>query len=232
MERHYNHDLEICSHSHELLISIAATSNALPPLAVFHRWNSVYVQPSMSASASSSNAIPPTLGFEELNLLHGLGELGYSQLPATKVSSYCAIHDYLTTLMGTSAASDSENISSILSRLQRASSTSPLQAGFVSLHFLALVVHSNSSDALFSGGPAPAWKRFIPGNPSWLMKGSLWKPNVEDLLTYPERTPQGKQRLLLQGVSEERAEELRRSMVLFPASQENVTSHENSKIVG
>jgi hypothetical protein len=61
------------------------------------------------------------------------------------------------------------------------------------------------------------------------MKRSLWKPDLEDLLTYPECGPEGKQHLLLQGVSEERAEELKRSMVLFPASKENLISLENSE---
>jgi hypothetical protein len=61
MERYYDHDLEICPHSHELLISIAETTDDLPLLAVFHYWNSVHVQSSISASASSSNAIPAKL---------------------------------------------------------------------------------------------------------------------------------------------------------------------------
>jgi hypothetical protein len=231
---HYNHDLEICSHSHELLISIAKTTNDLPPLTVFHHWNSVHVQSSIPASVSSSNAFPVKVGHEELKLLHGLRDLGSSQLPATDVSSPARIHDYLTALMDplTSSNSDSEPMSSILSRLQTASLSSLLQPGFVSVQFLALVVHSNSSDGLFSGGPVPVWKWFIPADPSLPMKGSFWKPDLEDLLTYPEWSPKGKQHLLLQGVSEERAEELRRSMVLFPASKENVISFENSENAG
>jgi hypothetical protein len=233
MERLYNRDLEICSYSHELLISSAETTDDLPPLAVFHHWNSVHVQSSISASTSSSDAILAKLGHKELKLLHGLRDLGTFYLPATAVSSSDGIHDYLTALIDCSVSSDFETISSILSHLI-SPSCSP-QAGIVSVHFLALVVHSNSSDALFS---APEWKCFIPTDLPWTPQSGAWKPigawkpDLEDLLTYPEWYRQGERRLLLQGVSEERAEELSRSIILFPCSEENVISHENSRNTG
>jgi hypothetical protein len=230
MKRLCNRDLEICSSSHELLISSAETTDDLPPLAVFHHWNLVHVQSSISASTSSSDAILAKLGHKELKLLHGLRDLGTFYLPATDVSSSDGIHDYLTALIDSSVSSDFEIISSILSHLI-STSCSP-QAGIVSVHFLALVVHSNSSDALFSGGPAPAWKCFIPTDLPWTPQSGAWKPDLEDLLTYPEWYRQGERRLLLQGVSEERAEELRQSIILFPCSEENVISHENSRNTG
>lgn len=229
--RHNNRDQEICSYSHEFLISIAEIENDLPPLVMFHHWNSGHVQSSNAAPASPSSAIPVKVGYEELKLLHGLRDLGSFELSATDVSS-SRIHDYLATLIDSSASSDSENISSILSCLQSAASSSSLQTSFAFVRFLALIAHSNSADAAFSGGVVPAWKLFVPGDKPWDMKKSPWKPDLEDLLAYPDWSPKGKRRLLLQGVSAERAEELRQSMVLFPGSKENVITYENSKDSG
>ena len=230
---HYNHGLEICSLSHELLISIAKTATYLPPLTVFHHWNSVHVQSYIPASISS-NALPLKVGHAELKLLHALRDLGSSQLLATDISSPARIHDYLPALIDPLAASDSDSdpISTILTRLQTTSLTFSLQPGFVFVQFLALVVHSYSSDGLFSDQPVPVWKWFIPADPSLPMRRTLWKPDLADLLKYPAWSPKGRQHLLLQGVSEERAEKLRRSMVLFPASEENVVLLGNSENAG
>lgn len=152
---------------------------------MFHHWTSDHVKSSLATPELSPNAIQMKLGHEELKLLHGLRDLGFFQFRATDASS-SRIHDYLTTLMDSSALSDSEIISSILSRIRSAELSSSSQADFTSVKLLALIIHSNSAHGLFSGGVVPAWKWYIPGDPSWDMKKSAWKPDLETLLTYPD----------------------------------------------
>jgi hypothetical protein len=165
IERHNNRDLEICPYSHAFLITIAEEENDISPLTVFHHWNSGHVKSSLTTPASPSNVIQMKLGHEELKLLHGLRDLGSFQLQAADASS-SRIHDYLTTLLESSASSDLETISSILSRIPSAELSSSSQADFTSVRFLALIIHSNSAHGLFSGGVVPAWKWYIPGHPS------------------------------------------------------------------
>jgi len=117
------------------------------------------------------------------------------------------------------ASSDAEIISFILSYLQSSSYSSSLQTISVSVHFFTILVLSNTPEALFTGGPAPAWKWAKPDAPHWQKKSGFWKPDLEDVIEDAEWSVGGGLRLLLQGVTEERKEELRRGMILFPASK-------------
>lgn len=147
IERFKNQDLEICSHPHELLVSITETDQLLPPT-ILHQWDSVHVRSSTSASASL--AVPTKLTHENLKLIHGFRDLGTFQLPATEVSDPAGVHRYLTSLVPNSndtnspASSDAGIISFILSHLQSLSSSSSLQTVSVSVHFFAVLVLSNT----------------------------------------------------------------------------------------
>lgn len=190
---------------------------------MLHHWDCVHVRSSTSASASL--AILTKLTLENLKLIHGFRDLGTFQLPATEVSGPAGLHRYLTSLIPNGnnknppASSDAEIISFILSCLQSSSYSSSLQTISVSVHFFTILVLSNTPEALFTGGPALAWKWAKPDAPHWQKKSGFWKPDLEDVIEDAEWSVGGGLRLLLQGVTEERKEELRRGMILFPASK-------------
>jgi hypothetical protein len=131
----------------------------------------------------------------------------------TLTKSYPRFHNLTTTQR------KAEVISVILSHLQSPSLASSTQTILVSVHLFAILVLSNTQEALFTGGPALAWKWAKPNAPHWQRKCGFWKPDLEEVIEDAEWSVGKGVRLLLQGVTEERKEELRQGMILFPASK-------------
>jgi hypothetical protein len=222
LEEVLNFDRDTCPHPHELLISVIEEHH-LEPTLVLHHWD--FAHTGTSASTATSQSIPSKLGHEDLELIHGFQDLGIFYFNALDVSGPHGLHRYLTRIIidgnGNSfpPSSDVDTISSIVSHLRRSSNSSQ-QDGSVKVHLFSIRVMSNTATSLFTGGSYPAWKwTRSPSNSIYKhlqRRQGFWKPDLEDVVSDGKEAVGAGLRLLVQGISEDRKEELRRRMVIFP----------------
>ncbi|KAE8440787.1 hypothetical protein EG329_006565 [Mollisiaceae sp. DMI_Dod_QoI] len=209
-------DLKTCLHSHELLVCITEEQH-YPTSTTLHHWDSVHTQSSTSTSTSLS--MKSKLSRENINLIRGLRDLGAFNLSASEVSGAGGLHQYLSSILDgnkklSRASSDAEAITSIIFHIGSPSS-SFLQTDLIPVHLFTIQVLGDSAEALFSSGFFPAWKWTRQDGQK---KRGFWKPDLEDVILDAHEYLGGKIGLLVQGVSDERKEELRRGMIIFPAS--------------
>lgn len=206
--------MDICSHPHELLVSINTADH--DPSTVLHHWDFTSTE---KTTVTPSLAIPTSLSLNSLQHIRGFRDLGSCWLPATEVADDTRLHDYFTSLISdddggqkSPFSSDAEIISCILERVHR----TPSSPQDITVQLFAISVLSNSTGALFTGGPFPLWKWAKPESVygeltfQGVLTGS-WETDVEKLIAKGERSAGKDLQLLMRGVSEERGEEHRQS---------------------
>ena len=111
------------------------------------------------------------------------------------------------------ASNEAELISRVVERLHR--EPAPQSQG-VSIRMFAIPVLSDSTETLLTGGPAPLWKWAKPDS-IYSRTTGFWETEMEHALMDGEWNAGNELNLLVQGVSEERREELRTDRVRFLA---------------
>lgn len=203
-------DLTTNCHTHQLLITIVDTDSP-SSLSLLHHWQLAHTQ------SSSARAILTKLSPSTLPLIRGFRDLGTHQLPVAQASDVVERHSYLSSLV-TADRSDQENplasneaelISRLVERLHR--EPAPQSQG-VSIRMFAIPVLSDSTETLLTGGPAPVWKWAKPESTYGRITG-FWETDMERAIKDGEWNAGKELHLLVQGVSEERREELRTGRV-------------------
>ena len=196
-------DLAICSHAHQVLVSIADEPLSTP---IFHYWNLAHAHP----SSAPSLAIPTQLSLNNVQSIRGYRDLGTFLLPATEVSTIAQRHKYLSSLAADRG--DQEPISRIIERLRCI--YVPSQG--ISVRLFTIQVLGNAANSLFVGGPVPVWKWAKPDS-TYGRQSGFWETEVSRAIVDGEWAAGKTLLLLVQGVSEERKEELMHRRVKFPA---------------
>ena len=181
---------------------------------VLHHWGSI---PAIS-SPIASLVIPTNLALNSIQHIRGFRSLGTFRLPEIKASDPFGLHHYLTSIIADrsgqapTGSSDTEIIDRVLDRLH--STSFPPRA--VSVQLYSISVLSNTTEALFSGGPVPAWRWSKPESIYGRVSG-FWETDVSEAIVHGEWNAGRDLHLLVLGVSEERKEELMQRRVKFPA---------------
>jgi hypothetical protein len=190
----------VCAHPHLLLISVTKSIDG-SGTTVLHHWT--------ARSPTSSISIYTHLDVNSLRQVRSFRELGTFTLPIAIASA--DIHQYLTSLITKSStvSSDPEIIPHIVAQL----SSLPQNQG-LSVQFFSIPVLSNSPEALLTGGPIPVWKWAKPTS-SYGRKTGFWEVEMGRAIEDGEWAAGKELLILVKGVSEGKAEDLKKRRVIF-----------------
>ncbi|KAH7374731.1 hypothetical protein B0T11DRAFT_2914 [Plectosphaerella cucumerina] len=178
-------DLKACSNWHTLLVSVADDTSVAPPRdskqqepanppprSVLHFWS-----PS-SAPSKSSTYVPTQLTEENLRYIQGFQDLGAFAFPLPLGASPAEIHDYLTSLSadpgpGEDGADSEDDSEDAVETIGAQLALLPPSADGPRWRMFTVSALSDSPDALFASGDAPAWKWAKP-NTVYGRKSGSW----------------------------------------------------------
>lgn len=168
---------------------------------VIHYWT--------ARSPTTSITIYSQLGIDSFQHVRNFRELGTFTLPSgVEISD---VHQCLTSLITEcpTISSDEELIPGIVAQL----SSLPQNKG-LSVQLFSMPVFGSSAEELLTGGPIPAWKWAKPAS-LYDRKTGFWEIELGKAIEDGEWTAGKELQILAKGVSEESAEDLRKSRVKF-----------------
>ncbi|KAE8133344.1 hypothetical protein BDV38DRAFT_274426 [Aspergillus pseudotamarii] len=198
-------DLKTHIHPHTLLISITRKDAQILPT-VLHYWNH-----------DSAIAIVTKLTEAQLHYIRGFEEVGTFPPPIEGVCDSLALHRYFVSLV--EGKGNREAVDDAISQLRGgggggggggSDTTSCRNRGKVDFRIFVITVFGVESEDLLRGGLAPVWKWAKPESVYYPRTG-FWEAEVESVLADAEWMAGRGLQLLVQGVSEERKQKLRRA---------------------
>lgn len=168
---------------------------------VIHYWT--------APSLTTSITIYSKLGIDSFQYVRNFRELGTFTLPTVIETS--DVHQCLTSLITESptVSSDPEIIPRIVAQLSSLSQNKGL-----SVQLLSIPVFGSSAEELLTSGSIPVWKWAKPGNLYGRKTGS-WEIELGKAIEDGEWTAGKELQILVKGVSEENAEDLRKHRTRF-----------------
>lgn len=183
----------IHSYPHTLLVSV---TNAIdgPSTTTFHHWTAQF--------APASIYIYTQLDIDSLKYVRDFRELGTFTLP---IATYADIHKHLTSMITESSEilSELEVIPYILAKL----TGSPTHQG-LPVRLFSIPVFSDNPEALLINGQIPVWNWTKPTSP-YSQKAGLWEVEIKKAILDGEWSAGKELTILVKGVSEDEAEDLR-----------------------
>ncbi|KFY08523.1 hypothetical protein V492_06160 [Pseudogymnoascus sp. VKM F-4246] len=193
-------DLSKFSHPHVLLISVIKSTKGLSATGIHY---------CTARSPTTSITIYSKLGIDSFQCVQGFRELGTFTLPPGVEAS--TIHECLTSLITQSPtiSSDPEIIPRIVAHL----SSLPQNEG-LSVQLFSLPVFGSNAEHLLTDGPIPVWKWAKPAS-LYSPKAGSWKVELGEAIEDGEWTAGKELQILVKGVSEEIADDLRKHRFTF-----------------
>ncbi|RAQ53905.1 hypothetical protein AFGD_007711 [Aspergillus flavus] len=189
-------DLETHIHPHTLLVSITRKDAQILPT-VLHYWNH-----------DSSIAILTKLTAAQLDHIRGFKEVGTFPPPAEGVCDSLALHRCFASLV--EGKGNREAVDEVISQLRGSGDITSSKDCEVEFCVFVITVFGVKSEGLLTGGLAPVWKWAKPESVYYPRTG-FWEAEVESVLADAEWMAGRGLQLLMQGVSEETKQELRRA---------------------
>ncbi|KFY34616.1 hypothetical protein V494_06618 [Pseudogymnoascus sp. VKM F-4513 (FW-928)] len=188
------------TYPHVMLISVIKSVDGLGATMV-HYWT--------ARSPSTSVTIYSQLGINSFQHVGDFRELGTFTLPSGVEAS--DVHQCLTSLISEcpTISSDEELIPSIITQL----SSLPQNKG-LSVQLFSMPVFGSSAEGLLPGGPIPTWKWSKPASLYGQKTGS-WEIELGKAIEDGEWTAGKDLQILVKGISEESADDLRKSRAKF-----------------
>ncbi|KFY58165.1 hypothetical protein V496_06232 [Pseudogymnoascus sp. VKM F-4515 (FW-2607)] len=193
-------DLSAFSHPHVLLISVIQSVDGLGAT-VIHYWT--------ARSPTTSITIFSQLGISSFQHVRNFRELGTFTLPTGIEPSN--VHQCLTSLITEcpTISSDPEIIPHIVAQL----SSLPQNKG-LSVQLFSIPVFGNSEEGLLAGGPVPLWRWAKPAS-IYGRKAGSWEVELGKAIEDGEWTAGKELQILVKGVPEGSAEDLRKHRATF-----------------
>ncbi|KAE8322068.1 hypothetical protein BDV39DRAFT_210094 [Aspergillus sergii] len=189
-------DLETHIHPYTLLVSITRKDAQILPT-VLHYWNH-----------DSSIGILTKLTEAQLDHIRGFEEVGTFPPPVEGVFDSLALHRYFASLV--EEKGNREAVDEPISRLRGGGDITLSRDCEVEFCVFVITVFGVESEGLLTGGLVPVWKLAKPESVYYPRTG-FWEAEAEPVLADAEWMAGRGLQLLVQGVSEETKQKLRRA---------------------